>query len=144
MMPCCCGGQDRDVPDARYGLCQTCETSVAEIASMAVWRLASSRTLRRFERSSAGARRGQVDDELLRRVCAAYGWDAAGADLDDRLRERGLLRDDDELTVAGALVLTDPAQTLNASKLVVEIRWYGGAGPDPRRRMTIGVHCQSR
>jgi ATP-dependent DNA helicase RecG len=103
-----------------------------------VWRLASSRTLQRFERSSAGVRRGQVDGELLQRVCAAYGWDAAVVDLDDRLRERGLLRDDDELTVAGALVLTDPAQTLNASKLVVEIRWYEGAGPDPRRRMTIG------
>ncbi|MGQ0717007.1 MAG: ATP-binding protein [Pseudonocardiales bacterium] len=103
-----------------------------------VWRLASSRTLRRFERSSAGIRRGHVDGELLQRVCVAYGWGSAVVDLDDRLRERGLLRDDDELTVAGALVLTDPAQTLNASKLVVEIRWYEGAGPDPRRRMTIG------
>lgn len=103
-----------------------------------VWRLASSRTLRRFERSPAGVRRGQVDDELLRRVCAVYDWDPAVADLDDRLRERGLLRDDDELTVAGALVLTDPAQTLNTSKLVVEIRWYDSAGPDFRRRMTIG------
>ncbi|MGH3799852.1 MAG: ATP-binding protein [Pseudonocardiaceae bacterium] len=103
-----------------------------------VWRLASSRTLRRFERSLAGVRRGQVDGRLLQRVCAVYGWDPAVADLDDRLRERGLLRDGDELTIAGALVLTDPAQTLNASKLVVEIRWYEGAGPDPRRRMTIG------
>jgi ATP-dependent DNA helicase RecG len=103
-----------------------------------VWRLASSRTLRRFEYSSAGVGRDQVDDELLRRVCAAYGWDPAVVDLDDRLRERGLLRDDDELTVAGALVLTDPEQTLNASKLVVEVRWYDGAGSDPRRRMTIG------
>lgn len=46
-----------------------------------VWRLASSRTLRRFERSSAGVRRGQVDGELLQRVCAAYGWDAAVVDL---------------------------------------------------------------
>ncbi len=103
-----------------------------------VWRLASSRALRRFERSSAGVRRDQVDDELLLRVCAAHGWDAHAVDLDDRLRERGLLCDDDELTVAGALVFTDPAQTLNASKLVVEIRWYDGAGPDPRRRMAIG------
>lgn len=103
-----------------------------------VWRLASSRTLRRFERSPAGVRRAQVDDELLRRVCTVYDWDPTVADLDDRLRERGLLGDDDELTVAGALVLTDPAQTLNASKLVVEIRWYDSAGPDFRRRMTIG------
>jgi hypothetical protein len=30
-----------------------------------VWRLASSRTLRRFERSPAGVRRDQIDDELL-------------------------------------------------------------------------------
>ncbi len=103
-----------------------------------VWRLASARTLRRFEHSPAAIRRGQVDDELLRRVCAVYDWDATVADLDDRLRERGLLHEDDELTIAGALVLTDPAQTLNTSKLVLEIRWYDGAGPDPRRRMTIG------
>lgn len=103
-----------------------------------VWTLASARTLRRFERSPAAVRRGEVDDELLRRVCAAYEWDATVADLDDRLRERGLLREDDELTVAGALVLTDPAQTLNTSKLVLEIRWYDGTGPDFRRRVTVG------
>lgn len=111
-----------------------------------VWKLASARTLRRFERSPAGVRRREVNDELLRHVCAVYDWDPAVTDLDDRLRERGLLREDDELTVAGALVLTDPEQTLNTSKLVLEIRWYDGTGPDPRRRTTIGgpLHEQVR
>ena len=109
-----------------------------------VWRLASSRTLRRFEQSSAGVRRDQVDDELLQRTCVTCGWDQAAADLNDRLRERGLLGADDKLTIAGALLLTDPVQTLKASKLIVEIRWYGSAGQDYLRRMTIGGPLQEQ
>jgi len=102
-----------------------------------VWRLASQRTLRRFERSPSEVLRLRVDPAQLHRMCEIYGWDADDTDLDDRLRERGLLVDH-ELTIAGALVLTDPTETLDTSKFVVEIRWYDGQGPDFRRRLSVG------
>src|SRR5262249_32603434 len=71
-----------------------------------LWHLMSARALRRFERAGSGVPRSRVDDDDLWQLCNAYGWSSAEPGLDDRLRERGLLVDD-ELTVAGALVLTD-------------------------------------
>ena len=103
-----------------------------------LWKFASSRTLRRFEQSGSGVRLASVSSEQLVRVCQAHGWDPTDGELGHRLKERGLLLDDNELTIAGALVLTDPGATLKASKLVVEIRWYDGTGPDFRRRRSIG------
>jgi len=102
-----------------------------------VWQLTSSRTARRFERSPSGVPSHKIDRDQLRAMSEIYDWTTEAGDLDDRLRERGLLVGD-ELTMAGALVITDSAETLNTSKFVVEIRWYDGAGPDFRRRATIG------
>jgi ATP-dependent DNA helicase RecG len=102
-----------------------------------VWRLASSRSLRRFEHSSSHVGRAQADGDLLARLGRAFRWGTDTPGLDDRLRERGLLLENGDLTIAGALVLTDPQKTLIASKLVVEIRWYDGSGPDFRRRLTV-------
>jgi ATP-dependent DNA helicase RecG len=76
---------------------------------------------------------GEPDDRLGRQ----HGWSSAEPALDDRLRERGLLTDA-ELTVAGALVLTDPSQTLGTRKFVIEIRLYEDAGTAYRRRVVIG------
>lgn len=101
-----------------------------------VWQLASSRTLRRFERSPSGVPRSRIGPEQLQAMSEAYGW-APAADVDERLRERGLIVAD-ELTMAGALVMTDPERTLSTSKFVVEIRWFDGPGTDSRRRTTVG------
>ena len=103
-----------------------------------LWKFASTRTLHRFEGTESGVRLVDVPLEQLAPVCAAYGWDTTDDNLNKRLRERGLLHDGDVLTIAGALVLTDPARTLKASKLVIELRWYDGSGPDFRRRRTVG------
>jgi ATP-dependent DNA helicase RecG len=102
-----------------------------------LWHLMSSRALRRFERAGSGVLRSRIDDGDLRQLCTAYGWPSAEPGLDDRLRERGLLVDD-ELTIAGALVLTDPSQTLGTRKFVIEIRLYDDAGSTYRRREVIG------
>lgn len=102
-----------------------------------VWRLASSRSLKRFEQSPSHVGREHISDDLLSRLGNVFRWSVGSVDLDDRLRERGLLLESGELTVAGALVLTDPQKTLIVSKLVVEIRWYDDAGPDFRRRHTV-------
>ena len=101
-----------------------------------VWRLASSRTLRRFERAGSEVTRDRAGSDELESLCEAYGWDPDDKGLDDRLRERGLLVED-QLTIAGALVLTNPQQTLSASKFVVELRWYDGTGSNFRRRLQI-------
>lgn len=103
-----------------------------------LWKFASSRTLRRFERSESGVLLSDVPSEQLARVCSAHGWVPTDGELNKRLTERGLLHDGDALTIAGALVLTDPGITLKASKLVIELRWYDGSGPDFRRRRTVG------
>lgn len=101
-----------------------------------MWRLASSRTLRRFERAASGVTLDEVERGELESLCEVYGWSPDGAELAVRLRERGLMVDD-ELTIAGALVLTDPARTLSTSKFVVEIRWFDGRGPQFRRRLAV-------
>lgn len=101
-----------------------------------VWRFASSRRLRRFEATSAKIAMVDVREESLQQVCQVYGWDRQTADIGDRLRERGLMVED-ELTIAGALLLTDPATTLRTSKFVVEIRWYDDDSGDFRRRRVV-------
>ena len=99
-----------------------------------LWRFLSSRRFGRFERVSSGVSVQDADDVLLAEVAAAFGWGAEGVDRLDRLRERGLV-EGDELTVAGALVLTDPQQSLSLQKAQVEIRRYPDEGPDYDRRL---------
>jgi ATP-dependent DNA helicase RecG len=102
----------------------------------AVWQLLTSRTLRRFEQAASGVALDRAAHDDLNRICAAHGWQPDDVRLHDRLRERGLAGDT-ELTIAGALLLTDPRQTISASKFMVEIRWYDGVGPDYRRRTVV-------
>jgi ATP-dependent DNA helicase RecG len=99
----------------------------------AAWDFMSSRNLRRFERADAAILITQSDVSALQEVCAAYGWDAGDAGLADRLAERGLATGD-RLTIAGALFLTRPSDSLDLRKAVIEVRRYADEGPDYDRR----------
>ncbi|MGH9042620.1 MAG: ATP-binding protein [Acidimicrobiia bacterium] len=75
--------------------------------------LIQDRALRRFELVGSGVPRDAADEALVREVAEAFGWSSrASKAQDDRLAERGLLSDG-ELTVAGALFLTDPRTSLS-------------------------------
>ncbi len=106
----------------------------------------SSRALRRFETSDSGLGLLAVDQALVEELSDAFGWDPSAPDLGQRLSERGLLRRNGKLTIAGALLLTDPGVTLRQRKLLVDIRRYRSDGVDYDRRVEIGgpLHHQVR
>ena len=81
-----------------------------------LWRFLSARRFGRFERVSSELPLTAVDPEVLREVSNGFGWDASDPSLTDRLRERGLV-DGDQLTIAGALVLTHPQRSMNLKRL---------------------------
>ncbi len=98
-------------------------------------RFLQSRSRERFESSDSGT--GIQDADPVRRseLRTLYGWsrDEERA----RLEERGLLRsNDDRLTVAGALLLTDPLPDRFA-KAVIEVRRHPDDGVDYDRRVDI-------
>jgi ATP-dependent DNA helicase RecG len=99
----------------------------------------SSRALRRFEASDSEIPIGHADPDALAELCYAFGWSPTSSGLPDRLRERGLAGETN-LTIAGALLLTDPARSLGAGKAVVEVRRYSDDGPDYNRREVFGGH----
>lgn len=101
-----------------------------------VWELVTSRTLRRFEQAASRVPVGHASGAAFERVCTAHGWRGDAHDLGERLRERGLVVGT-ELSIAGALLLTDPRATVSTSKFVIEVRWYDDTGPDYRRRLVI-------
>lgn len=101
-----------------------------------VWQLLASRTLRRFEQATSGVPAARATSDAFERIRVAHGWRDDEDELLDRMRERGLATGS-ELTIAGALLLTDPRETISSSKFVVEIRWYDDSGPNYRRRMTV-------
>lgn len=106
-------------------------------------RFLQQRALRRFELTDSGIHIRQVDEARLREVEEAFSWSAEN-DIRDRLREQGLLTADENLTIAGALFLTDPTTSLGQSKAVVEIRRYPGEGPDYDRRTAVSGPLQSQ
>lgn len=77
----------------------------------------------RFESTDSGVEAGRVDRDLARGLAEACGWPEPDK-YEDRWRERGLLNDLGRLTIAGALILTDPATTLGSAKFRVDIRVY--------------------
>jgi ATP-dependent DNA helicase RecG len=82
---------------------------------------------------------------LLEELRGAYGW-SPGSDVPERLVERGLATRNGELTVAGALFLTDPTVSLGQQKAVIEIRRHPDDSADYDRREVIGgpIHHQVR
>ncbi len=103
------------------------------------------RALHQFERTATALTLDDVDPQLLQEVGDALGGLAVdGEDLVDRLTERGLCQESGKLTVAGALVLTEPESSLALTKAVVEVRRYADDGPNYNRRMTFGGSAQSQ
>lgn len=82
----------------------------------------SSRALRRYEASSSGVSPTAVPIEIASSVGAAHEWPKEHSE--DHWNERGLLHADGSLTIAGALVLTNAAQSLGAAKFTIDIRSY--------------------
>lgn len=77
----------------------------------------------RFESTDSGVGVDQVDTALAEELARACGWTQPERYL-ERWQERGLLHGPAHLSIAGALVLTDPAATLRAAKFRVDIRVY--------------------
>jgi ATP-dependent DNA helicase RecG len=102
-----------------------------------LWTFMSQRRLRRFESTSSGLALSQIDPTLEQAVCDAQGWSPNDNTLEDRLRERGLAAEGN-LTVAGALFLTHPANSMSLRKAEVEVRRYQDAGTDYDRRVEFG------
>lgn len=84
--------------------------------------LVNSRSLVRYESTDTGIPLKHADARCLAEVSAAYGWPLGRRDAG--LHERGLTTGDGTLSVAGALVLTDPTMTLGAAKFLVDLRAY--------------------
>ncbi len=87
-----------------------------------LWELMSARALRRYESSSSGVDPTAVPDAIAARVADAHAWPHPTNR--DRWLERGLLHADGTLTIAGALILTNPDHTLAAAKFTIDIRSY--------------------
>lgn len=88
-----------------------------------LWELMSSRALRRYEHADSHVGVDDVDAQAADELAKVHGW-AAGYDRKARWTERGLLHASGTLTVAGALLLSDPALTLGASKFIIDLRSY--------------------
>lgn len=110
-----------------------------------LWDLMSRRSLRRFERTPSELLPEAANPRLLQEVCAVYGWHPEDENLAERLQERGLATST-HLTIAGALFLTRPADSLNLRKASVEVRRYADEGTDYDRREVFdgALHEQVR
>lgn len=105
----------------------------------------SNRALQRFESVPSSIPIERADRDLLEELGQARGWDTESPFLSTRLAERGLARDG-FLTIAGALTLTRPGQTLSLKKCVIEVRRYRGEGVNYDRREVFDgpLHHQVR
>lgn len=103
------------------------------------------RALRRFESSPTDVGIDAADPGLLDEMRGAFGWEPSARDLRERLYEQGLAAGE-QLTIAGALFLTDPQLSLRQNKAVVEVRRHPADGPAYDRRVEISgpLHHQVR
>jgi len=88
-----------------------------------LWDLVSSRALRRYEHADSHVSPDAATGTVAADIAEAYGWPMEYDKL-SRWSERKLLHDSGNLTVAGALVLTDPSSTLEAAKFITDVRSY--------------------
>jgi ATP-dependent DNA helicase RecG len=101
------------------------------------------RSLRRFELTPSDASLTDAAPALLEGVRHAYGWKRA--DMNDRLREHGLLVGNGQprLSVAGALaLLPEPGERLG--KAFVEVLRYPDEGIDYERRVEVAGPIQDQ
>ncbi|MFN2389923.1 MAG: ATP-binding protein [Actinomycetota bacterium] len=101
-------------------------------------RFISERALQRFELTETDLTLERAVPEYLGDLCNAFGWENQSPALPDRLTEKGLLGQHGSLTIAGALFLTDPSNSLRQNKSVVEVRRYPEGGIDYDRREEFG------
>lgn len=87
----------------------------------------ASRSLHRFESTDSHVPSSEVSEERARRLAEAFRWTDSSAVV-ERWREKGLLHSSGDLTIAGAQVLTDPADSLNTAKFHVDVRSYESDG----------------
>lgn len=99
-------------------------------------RFISERALRRFELADTELTQVSIRRDFLTELNAAYEWGPSA--IEDRLEERGLLTSDGNLTLCGALFLTDPAQELQQGKALVEVRRYPEDAGEYDRREEFG------
>lgn len=102
-----------------------------------LWAFMSARAYRRFESTETTADLTDVDPQTLDDLAASQGWLADRAAIRDRLVERGLMTANDRLSIAGALLLTDPVESLASSKMHIDIRRYPDESINYDRRVEI-------
>jgi ATP-dependent DNA helicase RecG len=103
----------------------------------------SSRSFQRFETVESRSTLEDIDPDLLSQVGGNRGWSLTDAHLADRLQERGLLKNG-VLTIAGALLLTHPRDSMDLRKCVVEVRRYRGEGVNYDRRTVFDGPLQQQ
>lgn len=95
----------------------------------------NARSLHQFERTGSGLVFTDIAKILLAELEETLGdINSSQEDSLDRLYERGLCKQDGELTIAGALLLTDPIASLSLSKAVIEVRRYPDESMNYNRR----------
>lgn len=88
-----------------------------------LWELMSSRALRRYEHADSHVGIEEVQPDIADELAQAHGW-PEGHDAQARWSERSLVHGSGNLTIAGALVLTDPEDSLGTSKFTIDLRSY--------------------
>ncbi len=99
-------------------------------------RLLIERSLERFDEHDSGVPFDSVTAQRLKAVTSIYGWRGNSTALKGRLRERGLLADTGNLTIAGAMyLLEDPGPTFG--KAYIEILRYPPGATEYDRRLEV-------
>lgn len=102
----------------------------------------AARSLMRYEATDSRVPASSANREFAQEVARAFGWTDPDT-FRQRWRDRGLLHESGNLTIAGALVLTDPATSLRAAKFHVDVRSYeSGTGTSYVRREILGGPVQ--
>ena len=101
-----------------------------------LWSFMSARAHRRFESTGSHVGLASIDRESLAEVANAQGWPLDLDQVEIRLRERGLMTGD-VLSIAGALLLTDPAESLGLAKMHIDVRRYPDESLNYDRRVPI-------
>lgn len=102
-----------------------------------LWSFMSARAHRRFEQTETVVGMAGVDPASLAEVARAHGWPTDLESIEDRLIERGLMAASGVLSIAGALLLTDPSKSLGLSKMNIDIRRYPDESVNYDRRVPI-------
>ncbi|GAB4082211.1 hypothetical protein GCU67_19855 [Modestobacter muralis] len=110
-----------------------------------MWDFVSGRSLRRFESADSNTPVTEAEQGYLDELALVHGWSELNPEgLRQRLTERGLVLSNGNMTIAGALFLTDPAQSLGVSKAFVEVRRYPEVGGEYDRRVVFDGPLQQQ